>query len=256
MDETLLAFLFIFVISIAGLKLKSLTRSGAIAACFVGSAIFLGFGYPGLILLGLFFGSSSLWSKFKRDQKKSVDDLLEKGEQRDVVQVLANGGIPALVGILNACFPFNGSDVVFAASIAAANADTWASEIGTLSKQMPRMIFTMKKAKKGTSGAVSALGTSAAAAGAFLIGITSYLFFQMNIFDFWVIFFLGFMGNMIDTILGASIQVQFQCPECGKKTERSFHCDTNGMKIRGFLNNDGVNFLSILLTALLACFFI
>jgi uncharacterized protein (TIGR00297 family) len=251
-SDHFLAISFILLISFAGLKMKSLTISGAVAACFIGISIFAGFGYPGLILLGIFFGSSSFWSKFKRDQKKSVDDLLVKGDQRDAIQVLANGGVSALISIVNAFMPFDGSFTVYSASIAAANADTWASEIGTLSKKMPRMIFTLKQVKKGTSGAVSSLGTASAFFGAWLIGISAYLVFSIQAVDLLLIIMLGFIGNLIDTVLGASIQVQYQCPACGKKTERYSHCQKQGNKIKGFLNNDAVNFSAILAASLLA----
>jgi uncharacterized protein (TIGR00297 family) len=251
-SDHFLAISFILLISFAGLKMKSLTFSGAVAACFIGISIFAGFGYPGLILLGIFFGSSSFWSKFKRDQKKSVDDLLVKGDQRDAIQVLANGGVSAFISIVNVFMPFDGSFTVYSASIAAANADTWASEIGTLSKKMPRMIFTLKQVKKGTSGAVSTLGTASALSGACLIGVSAYLVLSIQAVDLLLIILLGFMGNLIDTVLGASIQLQYQCPACGRKTERYSHCQQQGNKIKGFLNNDAVNFSAILAASLLA----
>lgn len=250
--DHLFAILFILFISVAGLKLKSLTISGAIAAGFIGISIYTGFGYSGLVVLGIFFGSSSFWSKFKRDRKMSTSELLVKGDQRDAAQVLANGGVSALISIVHAFLPFEGSFAVYSASVAAANADTWASEIGTLSKKMPRMIFTLKKVKKGTSGAVSSLGTGAAFAGACLIGITAYAVFPLHEMDILLIVLFGFTGNLIDTVLGASVQVYYQCPVCGINTERYEHCQERSTKIRGFLNNDAVNFIAIFTASLLA----
>ncbi|MEK3807957.1 DUF92 domain-containing protein [Bacillus sp. FSL H8-0547] len=255
MADLSIAILFILGISAAGFKLKSLTLGGAAAAACTGVSIYAGFGYPGLILLGVFFGSSSLWSKYKRNQKASVEEMLFKGDQRDAVQVFANGGAASLLSILYAFFPFEGGFAVYSAAIAAANADTWASEIGTLSRKKPRMIFSFKQVEKGTSGAVSVLGTAAAAAGSGLIALCAYAVFALEPKEFYLIFLIGFAGNLLDTFLGAAVQVQFQCPSCGKVTEKKMHCGTEGVKTGGFLDNDAVNFTAILGAAVLVFLF-
>lgn len=54
MADLSIAILFILGISAAGFKLKSLTLGGAAAAACTGVSIYAGFGYPGLILLGVF----------------------------------------------------------------------------------------------------------------------------------------------------------------------------------------------------------
>jgi uncharacterized protein (TIGR00297 family) len=59
----------------------------------------------------------------------------------------------------------------FVAALAAANADTWATELGVLSRKEPRLLTTGQKVEKGTSGAVSGYGILAAVAGAAAIGL-------------------------------------------------------------------------------------
>ena len=70
--------------------------SGAITAFVVGFLVVLGLGMKGLVILGLFFVSSSSWSKVKSANKRKAEELLVKGSQRDWQQVLANGGLAAM----------------------------------------------------------------------------------------------------------------------------------------------------------------
>lgn len=249
----LLLYCFVLLVSVIyGYKLRYLTFSGAIASFFVGMAVVLGFGFSGLLLLGIFFATSSQWSKYKRSVKRQIDQKLEKGSRRDWQQVVANGGVAAIASIL---FFFYQEELwlfVFAIAIASSNSDTWASEIGTLSKRSPLFIRTMKRSEKGTSGAVSLLGTAAALAGAFLIAVVSMLLFGLSGSELMLIFLFGFLGNIFDTLLGAFLQITYVCQMCGAETEKKLHCHQPTKKVRGLsvMNNETVNFLSGLFAAL------
>ena len=85
----------------------SLSYSGAFGAMIVGTLIF-GLGGPkwGLIL-GLFFVTSSLLSHYKEEHKQVVAEKFEKGSQRDFFQVMANGGIAALLATLDEMTPLS-----------------------------------------------------------------------------------------------------------------------------------------------------
>jgi uncharacterized protein (TIGR00297 family) len=160
---------------------------------------------------------------------------------------MVNGGGAALMGVL---FAVTGSplfELLFIISLAAANSDTWASEIGTLSKGKPYLLTTLRQVERGTSGAVSLLGTLAALFGSLLIVLTAYfLSFSLSGTDVMIVTIFGFIGNMIDTILGALIQITYKCPRCGIETERHSHCHTTTVPIQGlkFINNDVVNGIS------------
>ncbi|MEH7224560.1 DUF92 domain-containing protein [Bacillus sp. JJ1566] len=246
-------------VAVAGYRLKSLTISGAAGTIIVGSAVSIGFGYRGLLLVGVFFASSSVWSKLKAGNKENLKNKVAKGEQRDIIQVFANGGIAALAGLMFAWTDSLFWLYFFIGSIAAANADTWASEIGTLSKKMPILLTKMKRVDAGTSGAVSVLGTIAGFLGSFLISLISFLVWpELSVVLLVGLTLTGFCGNLFDTIIGATIQVVYRCSICGIETEKMLHCgkETNYLRGLRFCNNDVVNFLSILLASGLGTYFL
>jgi uncharacterized protein (TIGR00297 family) len=254
MIQTIIIISIIILGGFAGYRERSLSSNGAIAAVVVGLAVFFGFGVKGLLLLGLFFITSSLWSKYKSSAKKVIEEKLAKGATRDWRQVVANGGCAALISII---YYFQ-QDLIwligFIVCLASSNSDTWASEIGTLSKRKPVYIRTFKPIEKGTSGAVSSLGTIAAIFGSMLIAFAGAWLFHLQLFHFFVIFLFGFLGNIIDTLFGAFYQQVYICNICGIATEKKVHCQTPAKRIKGYqlVDNDMVNFLSGSIAALLA----
>lgn len=240
--------------SFSAIYLQALTKSGGIASFVIGCFVGLGFGFKGLLVLGGFFITASLLSAYKISEKQGVIELLAKGAKRDHIQVIANGGVAALLGI---SYYFYATEVIlisFLIVIASNTADTWASEIGVLSKQKPFSIKSFSRVPQGTSGAVSLLGTIAALFGAlFITTISSFFFKEITLKLFILIVICGFLGNIFDTILGAFFQVKFKCQSCGLITERLTHCGkltehSYGLQI---INNDFVNLLSGLLAAVL-----
>lgn len=254
MSQFFFVLAFILFTAYAGYNFRALTRSGAIAAVFAGMAVYLGFRVEGLLLLGAFAVTSSIWSKYKSSEKEKIEDKLAKSGTRDWQQVLANGGGAAIFSMLE----FIHHDVFwvigFAVCIASANSDTWASEIGSLSKRKPIYIKTGKRTERGTSGAISLLGSVAGLAGSLLIALLSQWLFQLNHVMTLAIFLFGFIGNMVDTLMGAFIQQVYVCGKCGLETEKEHHCGLPTTKLKGlpFMNNEMVNFLSGFLAALVS----
>lgn len=242
----LLGSLLIFAAAWAGWKLRALTMTGAFGAVAIGFITLAGAGANGLALLGAFFASSSLWSKYKAKSKTAMDEKLAKGATRDWRQVAANGGPAA---ICSGIFLVTGNPIwlaCYAAAISSANSDTWASEIGPISKKDPISLKGFKRAERGESGAVSLLGTLASLAGAGFIAILAVYLFGLSVRTGAIIFISGFMGNVIDTVLGAYFQVSYKCRACGLETEKARHCGKATVKLKGnsMLDNDMVNFLS------------
>lgn len=251
--DNFIYLLIIVITAVLGYSLRFLTISGSIAAALVGILTMVGLHIQGLFLLGVFFVTSSCWSKYKRMQKNKVEERHAKGSQRDWQQVIANGGGAAVVSLL---YFFSSEPVwiyLFSIFIASSNSDTWASEIGTLSKKAPISIRTLSIAENGTSGAMSILGTFAGIAGALLIALLAFFLFDFSYDLAILIFIFGFLGNIADTILGAFFQASYKCTQCHAETEKTIHCGQKTKKTRGYsvLNNDLVNVLSSLIAALI-----
>jgi uncharacterized protein (TIGR00297 family) len=244
--EWILITSLIIVTATLGFTFRFLTISGSITAILVGLLICYGIGIEGLMLLGIFFASSSLWSVYRRKDKSVVEEMHAKGSQRDSQQVLANGGMAACLSVLYGFFQDESLLIAFCVFIATSNSDTWASEIGTLSKKRPYSVRSFSVVEKGTSGAVSLLGTLAAIMGALVIAVSASMLFDLETYELWIIFLFGFIGNVIDTVLGAYIQALYVCPNCGMETEKTVHCHRKTTLIRGkkFFTNDFVNFVS------------
>lgn len=248
-----LGFLAAAVVALAAFRLKALSHSGALAAVGVG-AIAVATGWQFSVLLISFFVAATAVSRFgDRAKAERISAIADKGGQRDALQVLANGGVFALACLVHLLLPGPGPAVAAVGALAAASADTWATEVGTLISPQPRSILSWKRVPPGTSGAVSAPGTLAMIWGAMLIGaVASVSGFGPGIF--WAAVVAGCGGALVDSFLGAGLQSRRWCVRCGAFTERPVHsCGRSTQQISGvrWLNNDVVNFFCTLFGAVL-----
>jgi uncharacterized protein (TIGR00297 family) len=255
--QMLMAILLGFLAAFISVKLKYLTQSGGVTA-FILASILYGFGgWKWTVPILTFFVLSSILSKLG---KHKTENIFEKGSQRDHTQVLANGGIPALFLILQVLHPEPAFYFAHLGALAAATADTWATEIGMRIGQRPRLITTMKKVPAGTSGGITLGGSIGAFLGALILAFSGlpYLFpllFTHISAVLIVISFSGLTASFVDSLLGATLQVQYRCPVCQKITEKKFHCHQKNSDIyRGtkWMTNDMVNFFNTLAGATLA----
>jgi uncharacterized protein (TIGR00297 family) len=227
----------------------SLSRSGVAGAMLTGT---LHFGFGGLtwgLTLIAFFVSSTLLSKYKEREKEPVAQQFAKGGRRDFGQALANGGVGALIAV---CFNLHPSIWLFAAFVgvmATVAADTWATELGVLSRRPPRLITTGRVAPAGTSGGITPLGTGATLAGGLAIGLIAWglaAAVGSGVGAWWIALVglvAGLAGSLADSLLGATVQAQYR-DACGRITER-----TGGVRIRGaaWMTNDAVNLIASLI---------
>lgn len=253
-SQLFLGFLFALGISIISYKIGFLSKSGGAGACILGSIVFGLGGFPWAVVLIGFFISSSILSKSFKQRKEKLEEKFSKGSKRDIWQVWANGGVAGIFVILHAFFPDQiWPWLAFCGSIAAVNADTWATEIGVLSKIPPINIVTGKKIERGASGGISTLGTISALLAALFIAMIGVIFqpdpYLNQVQSTWLLLafisLAGLIGSFLDSYLGATIQAIYYCQVCEKETEKHpFHiCGTHTDYKRGFrwLDNDWVN---------------
>lgn len=255
---------------VAGMALRkqSLTLSGAAAAVVMGTIYY---GSGSLIWFGLlltFYFSSTFWSKWKKRAKAKFDHLYEKTGQRDAAQVFANGGIGMLLCLGNAIAPHPAWLLFFLGVMATVNADTWATEIGGLSKSEPRSLLSGKRVPAGTSGAVSGLGTFATCMGALTIGVAAVVSLYIAAdpafpypysWSFLIVICCsaclgGIAGSFTDSLLGATIQAMHRCKQCHHVMEKREHCGQPTQLIKGYswMNNDLVNLFSSIVGGIVA----
>ena len=216
-------------------------RAATIGAAFTG----------GLFTVQLYFATpgwrTALWplitllvlslaaTRFGRARKERLG-LGEGRYGRVAPQVAANLGVGVLVSIpvgfsrqfaVPHVFSAQVMELVLAAALAEAAADTLSSELGEVLGGDPRLLTTFQRVPAGTDGAISVAGTLAGLTGAAAVAIVSSVALSFTAFQTLTVWFAATVGLFADSFLGAVF-------------ER-----------RGWLNNDGVNFLSTLASAAL-----
>lgn len=239
-------------------RYQLLNASGAAAALAVGGLVFGLGGVAYTVPLLVFFVTSSVLSRVGAARKSRDSGEAIKSGPRDAWQVLANGGIPTLIVCLSSILPPGATPssrdwfLLYLGALAAANADTWSTEIGMLSKGWPFHVTAFRRVPPGTSGAVSWLGSIAALAGAAVISGAGWLawpsaselfLWRMDAAEGLAITWGGFVASLSDSVLGATIQARYICRSCGREVEKTTHCGAPSYAAGGlpFVTNDVVN---------------
>lgn len=281
------ALLIALLLAAHGLRKKSLSKSGALAAFSVG---LLGWGCGprfGLTMI-LFYYSSSKLTKWKGDFKRKYEEDYKEGGQRDASQVLSCSAPAVAVGLVHFLMGFEPSSVLDIQSYSVATVmksfilgfyacccgDTWASEIGILDKQ-PKAVLVLppfSSVPKGTNGGVSLLGTLGSLLGGIFIGLVFWLTSGCagGVLQLLWQLFLGILGgvggSILDSIMGATMQASYWDPQTHKVvsnpaaiTEEKAKGLLGGSRLQritgyNILSNHAVNILSATLTGLgIAC---
>eukprot|EP00897_Mesotaenium_endlicherianum_P007889 jgi/Mesen1/7128/ME000369S06442 len=267
-----------------GLKKGSLSSSGAVAAFVVGAATLTCGLRFGATLIAFYMSSSKL-TKYKAAEKRAIEDDFKEGGQRTWCQVLANSFTATLIAI-SFCYTTGWRDFCFDAQrskwntallgaflghYACCAGDTWASELGILSKASPVLITTFRAVPRGTNGGVSALGLAASTAGGAFVGLVFYLAGLITtkgctsdggggsdvaaagaaLAQLWAVPLAtaaGLLGSLVDSLLGATLQYSGFCSEHKKVVSKrgALVKHITGLDL---LSNDAVNFISALVTA-------
>jgi len=230
---------------------RTLDAEGAVAGgLFAASLVGLGgwaWATPGIV----FFVLASALSRI--GEAVLAGDGAAEGERRTLRQVLANGGVawgllglfvvapPGASGLQTTCY------AGFLGALAAAAADTWATEIGVRSVGRPWSLRTFSRVEAGESGAVSVVGTGGAALGAATVAGTAFLTGEAFGIVHWTtalkIVGAGMGGMAVDSVVGATLQARYRDPDAGKLVEEI--PDSSATPALGWsvIDNEAVNLL-------------
>jgi uncharacterized protein (TIGR00297 family) len=175
-------------------------------------------------------------TRFGRSRKEKLG-VAEARSGRTAAQVAANLGVATLASMplgLDRFFSFprvfsaNAMRLALVAALAEAAADTLSSEFGEVLGGEPRLLTSFRRVPAGTDGAISLAGTASGLAAAAMVSLTAAFALDFTPEQTGIIVIAAIVGLFVDSLLGAVL-------------ER-----------RGWLNNDAVNFLSTLASAVLA----
>ncbi len=167
-----------------------LDREGIILALVLGVLLTWFGGLRALTLMIAFLFIAVAVTKYGYEEKKEFG-LYE--HERSWENVVSNGLVP-LIGLVV-------SPLLYVTTVAAMEADKFASELGVLGGE-PRSIITFKKVKRGTSGGMTVFGTWMSMVGGLTIALLGKMLYG---YDWWTtlwITIIAFMGSLADTLFG------------------------------------------------------
>lgn len=247
--EALLGLGVVLIFALVAIASKAINKGGFLASVFVGYSILIGGGWKWFAIVATFFTLGVGFTYYKYEYKARLGSAQEKGGARNWPNIIANGGVAAVLGLCELLFGGSLFGVMYLGAMAAAAADTVATEVGLLSHSSPRLITNLRmRVSPGTSGGVTALGFLGSLLASLIIGGLALV---VGVVDggvklIVVATFAGVVGSLGDSLLGAYVQRKGYCAVCGKPSEGTTHC---GEKVSassgyGFIDNNIINLLA------------
>ncbi len=217
LHRILLICIFALVLGIGAYWAKAADSDAVLSETTVCLLVILFGGLTWFMLLLAFYLLGGGFTRYGYARKAKLGIAQSHGGMRGYKNVYSNSLVPLILAI---CYGVYRNEIfiyAFIASVATANGDTLASEIGETSGSKPRMITTLKETEPGVDGGVTPLGEAASIAGALIIGILATVTGMTGPFGIVAGAIGGFLGTNFDSFLGATLQR------------------------RGLLSNNGVN---------------
>lgn len=230
LNRILLICIFALVLGIGAYWAKAADSDAVLSETIVCLLVILFGGLTWFMLLLAFYLLGGGFTRYGYAHKAKLGIAQSHGGVRGYKNVYSNSLVPLILAV---CYGVYRNEIfneifiyAFIASVATANGDTLASEIGETSHSKPRMITTLKETEPGVDGGVTPLGEAASFAGALIIGILATVTGMAGAFGIVVGVIGGFLGTNFDSFLGATLQR------------------------RGILSNNGVNLVATAFGAL------
>lgn len=240
------------ILAVVASSKKLLTPKGILCAYCIGSLAGLLGQMQGIIALYGFFliaiAEEILLSHIKKSKKGTY-------EKRNCFQVLANSIVAIFV--LSCYWKCKVTLYLYIYYVAFSEclSDTTASCFGKFWGKKTISITTLQPIQKGLSGGISLSGCIFGAIAAMMLPFLA-LIDKTVLLDQKVLMLcgiIGFVGMLIDSVLGDLLQAKYRCNTCGKITESRCCCKTKGELIKGivWVDNNVVNLLSTVIAVVL-----
>src|SRR5687767_3470826 len=156
-----------------------------------------------LILLVGFVMFGFIVTKMFWAQKAAMGVAEGKKGVRGWRNVAANGLVPGIMALLTFFVPREEVLLGFVAAIAVASSDTFASELGVLSKKTYLITAPWRRVPPGMNGGVSNWGHFVALIGAIIPSVVAVPLVGLPIQQLWIPILAGFIGCQVDSVIGA-----------------------------------------------------
>ena len=202
----ILICLFALILGVGAYWAKAADISAVISETIVGFLVIIFAGLSWFLLLLIFYLMGGGFTRYGYAKKEKLGIAQSHGGARGYKNVFSNSLVPLAMAVFYGIY---GNDLfvyAFIGSVATANGDTLASEIGETSSSRPRMITTLMETEPGVDGGVTLLGEGASLLGALIIGILAAISGMTGLIGIVIGTVAGFLGTNFDSLLGATLQ--------------------------------------------------
>jgi len=202
----ILICLFALILGVGAYWAKAADASAVISETIVGFLVIIFAGLSWFLLLLIFYLMGGGFTRYGYAKKEKLGIAQSHGGARGYKNVFSNSLVPLAMAVFYGIY---GNDLfvyAFIGSVATANGDTLASEIGETSSSRPRMITTLMETEPGVDGGVTLLGEGASLLGALIIGILAAISGMTGLIGIVIGTVAGFLGTNFDSLLGATLQ--------------------------------------------------
>ena len=148
----ILICLFALILGVGAYWAKAADISAVISETIVGFLVIIFAGLSWFLLLLIFYLMGGGFTRYGYAKKEKLGIAQSHGGARGYKNVFSNSLVPLAMAVFYGIY---GNDLfvyAFIGSVATANGDTLASEIGETSSSKPRMITTLKETEPGVDG--------------------------------------------------------------------------------------------------------